>query len=55
MTWTIVDDGDMIRVFASINAKTEPREITFLIDALVKRASAPLPTPRETTHERPDA
>jgi hypothetical protein len=44
MTWTVVDDGDMIQVRASINAKTEPREITCLIDALVKRAASPLQT-----------
>jgi hypothetical protein len=44
MTWTVVDDGDMIQVRASINVKTEPREITFLIDALVKRAASPLAT-----------
>jgi hypothetical protein len=44
LSWTVVDDGDMIQVRASINAKTEPREITRLIDALVKRAASPLQT-----------
>ena len=61
MSWTIAEDGDFVHVRASINAKTHQKEITDLIDALVKRAGAPLQPAdaraitKENTDERPDA
>lgn len=37
MSWTVVDDGDMLNVRAVIDSKTEQHEIAALIAALEKR------------------
>lgn len=56
MAWTILDDEhDFIHVRAIIDAKNSPKELTELIDALVRRAGAPLNQPKEIPNERPDA
>jgi hypothetical protein len=55
MPFTIADDEHgFIHVRAIIDAKNEPRELTELIDALVRRAGQRDPT-KEVTRERPDA
>jgi hypothetical protein len=55
LSYTIVDDEhDFIHVRAIIDAKNEPKELTHLIDALVRRAGQRDPT-KEVTRERPDA